>query len=98
MICEKYRGTFEKLIIEENHNTHRTQETIQKIYTFMDKYLKKERQKRIGDSFGQSVYDLKSPLKLHLTPTTKLGSRVSKNLDESSDRLKVRKGIERVNI
>jgi len=35
MICGKYKAVYEKLVIEENHNTIRTPATIEKIYSFI---------------------------------------------------------------
>jgi hypothetical protein len=35
LICSKYKGVFEKLAIEENHNTVRSQGTVQKVFSFI---------------------------------------------------------------
>lgn len=38
LICSKYKGIFEKFIIEENHNTVRSAKTIDSVFSFIEKY------------------------------------------------------------
>lgn len=49
LICSKYRAVFEKLVIMENHNTIRTQGTLNKIFAIIEKYSKKPKQRVAQD-------------------------------------------------
>lgn len=45
LITNKYKAYFEKLVIHENHNTVRSQATIEKIFSFIEKYSRKAKPK-----------------------------------------------------
>ena len=57
MICSKYAATFEKLIIEENHNTIRSTKTITKIFAMIEKYLKVNKKKSVLESLNNYFLD-----------------------------------------
>jgi hypothetical protein len=81
LICSKYRAVFEKLAIEENHNTIRTQGTLDKIFSFIDKYSKKPKQK-IAKDIESFYFDSKPlPSKIESTPKRKMHSRCDKSFD-----------------
>lgn len=87
LITSKYRAVFEKLVIQENHNNIRTPATVEKIYSFIDKYVKRPRT-------HQHPYF--EPKKMPNTPR-KGHSRGENSFDESGERNRsIRKGIERV--
>jgi hypothetical protein len=89
LICAKYRAVFEKLVIPENHNTVRTQTTLDKIFAFIEKYAKKPKQR-----LSQQINDLYFDTPTHPLPASTPPKRHSRG--KSIEKGGLRKGIERV--
>jgi hypothetical protein len=98
LICAKYKAVFEKLVIEENHNTVRSQATLEKIFDFIEKYAKKPKARTCKNN-GSLHLDPQPSSRRYDTPSKLKSSKGEKSLDDSAEqRSALRKGIERVNV
>ena len=78
-------------MIEENHNTIRSQATLEKVFAFIEKYSRKPKPKCVGTAY----LDYKPGLRrFESTPTKAMRSKGDRSVDDSSDqKSQVRKGI-----
>lgn len=91
MICSHYKATFEKLIIQENHNTIRTPQTVQKVFNFIEKYLRLNKPK---ETHQNNHYHLDTTHK-KIQPSSK-SIKDGSFVEVTSQLRQSRKGIERV--